>query len=104
MGRATYVQIEAFCFERRRRVAPLYHEAGLPLVAPIVSNPKLTESGWSNVFRFTNRDDATANAIAGYMTRCLQKNRAVVVETDTTYGRSMSSKSFARLSARTVPS
>jgi branched-chain amino acid transport system substrate-binding protein len=55
-------------------VAPLYHEAGLLLVAPIVSDPKLTESGWSNVFRFTNRDDATANAIAGYMTRRLQKN------------------------------
>jgi branched-chain amino acid transport system substrate-binding protein len=72
------------------RTAPLYHEAGLPLVAPIVSNPKLTESGWSNVFRFTNRDDATADAIAGYITRRLQKSRAVVVETDTTYGRSMS--------------
>src|SRR5215475_9109323 len=35
--------------------APIYAEADLPLIAPIVSNPKLTQSGWRNVFRFTNR-------------------------------------------------
>jgi branched-chain amino acid transport system substrate-binding protein len=32
---------------------PIYAQANLPVIAPIVSNPKLTDSGWSNVFRFT---------------------------------------------------
>jgi branched-chain amino acid transport system substrate-binding protein len=71
------------------RVAPLYCSAGLALIAPIVSNPALTESGWSTVFRFTNRDDATARAIADYMLQKLGKRRAVLVETDTVYGKSM---------------
>src|SRR2546423_358115 len=45
----------------------IYAEAELPVIAPIVSNPRLTESGWRNVFRFTNRDDATADAIARHL-------------------------------------
>jgi branched-chain amino acid transport system substrate-binding protein len=72
------------------RTAPLYSAAGLPVIAPIVSNPKLTDSGWRNVFRFTNRDDATARAIADYLVRVLQKSRAAVVTTKTVYGLSMS--------------
>jgi hypothetical protein len=60
------------------------------LVAPIVSNPTLTESGWDNVFRFTNRDDATAAAIANYLTTHFHKRNAVIVETDTVSGRSVS--------------
>jgi branched-chain amino acid transport system substrate-binding protein len=72
------------------KVAPLYAEGGLSLVLPIVSSPKLTNSGWDNVFRFTNRDDATADAIARYMIEKLEKRRAVVVTSNTVYGSSMS--------------
>ncbi|TPL97201.1 ABC transporter substrate-binding protein [Mesorhizobium sp. B2-3-11] len=75
-------------------VAPLYAAAGLPLIGPIVSNPALTHSGWSNVYRFTNSDDATGLAIAQYMVRQLGKKTVVVIQTDTVYGRSMS-KEFA---------
>lgn len=48
-------------------VAQTYCDASMPLVSPIVSNPKLTERGWSNVFRFTNRDDATAAVLANHL-------------------------------------
>jgi branched-chain amino acid transport system substrate-binding protein len=72
------------------RVASLYAEVELPLISPIVSNPRLTNSGWTNVFRFTNRDDATADAIAGYMVENLGKRCAVIVTTNTIYGASMS--------------
>jgi branched-chain amino acid transport system substrate-binding protein len=56
----------------------------------LVSNPKLTDSGWANVFRLTNRDDATADATARYMVEKLEKRRAVVVTSNTIYGVSMS--------------
>jgi branched-chain amino acid transport system substrate-binding protein len=75
--------------------APIYHRAELALISPIVSNPRLTESGWTNVFRFTNRDDCTAAAIAAQLVERFGKRRAVVVETRTTYGSSMS-EAFAR--------
>jgi branched-chain amino acid transport system substrate-binding protein len=75
--------------------APVYDGAGLTLVAPIVSNPKLTDSGWNNIFRFTNRDDATAKAIAVHVFDRLRKRHAVIIETRTTYGTSMS-REFAK--------
>lgn len=70
-------------------VAPLYEEAGLLHMTPIVSNPGLTAAGWRTAFRFTNSDDATARAIATHLTREYGKKRAVVVTTKTTYGNSM---------------
>lgn len=77
------------------KAAPIYHRAGVAMIAPIVSNSGLTDSGWTNVFRFTNRDGRTAAAIANQLVERLGKRRAVVVETRTTYGRSMSEQ-FAR--------
>jgi branched-chain amino acid transport system substrate-binding protein len=71
-------------------VAPIYQDAGLPMISPIVSNPKLTDSGWTRVFRFTNRDDETAAALATHLVRHIGKRRAAVVATRTIYGRSMS--------------
>jgi branched-chain amino acid transport system substrate-binding protein len=75
--------------------APVYAQAGLPMITPIVSNPALTERGWRGVFRLTNRDDATARAIAGYLRSRLGKRAAVVAQTPTTYGASMAEQFVA---------
>ena len=72
------------------RVAPLYAAAGMALVGPIVSNPALTHSGWGNIFRFTNSDDATGRAIACHLVHQLAKNTVVLIASDTVYGKSMS--------------
>jgi hypothetical protein len=50
---------------------------------------------WTNVFRFTNRDDITAAAIARYLRDERQKSWAIVVETETVYGSSMSAQFIA---------
>lgn len=75
--------------------APVYHIAGMPLIAPIVSNPRLTQSGWNTAFRFTNSDDATAEAIALHMIEQFGKRRVAVVETRTVNGASMAAE-FSR--------
>jgi branched-chain amino acid transport system substrate-binding protein len=85
--------------------ASVYHEAELPLVAPIVSNPRLTQQHHHNVFRFTNRDDATAEAMARYLVAERGKSRAVVAATRTTYGLSMAdefARAFLRAGGRVV--
>jgi len=71
--------------------ARIYEKAGLSLVAPIASNPSLTESGIKGIFRYTNRDDKTAKAIANYLFYQRGKRRAILVATDSPYGNSMSS-------------
>lgn len=79
--------------------APVYAAARLALIGPIVSNPRLTESDWDTVFRFTARDDDTASAIADHLVRALGKRRAVLIATATAYGRSMTGR-FADAFAR----
>lgn len=71
-------------------VAPIYEDAGLLHMTPIVSNPGLTAAGWRTAFRFTNSDDAAARAIATRLAREYGKKRAAVITTKTTYGNSMS--------------
>jgi len=75
--------------------APVYADAGLAMITPIVSNPALTQRGLRGVFRLTNRDDATARAIAGHLYSELGKRAAAVVETTTTYGSSMAEQFVA---------
>jgi branched-chain amino acid transport system substrate-binding protein len=69
--------------------ARIYEKAGLPLVAPIASNPRLTESGIKGIFRYTNRDDKTAKAISDYLYHKRGKRKATLIKTDSAYGNSM---------------
>jgi branched-chain amino acid transport system substrate-binding protein len=67
----------------------IYHDRGLAMITPIASNPAVTEGGFSNVFRFTNRDDRTGLGISKYLFERLNKRHAVVIENTTMYGKSM---------------
>ncbi len=77
-----------------------YLECGLAMITPIASNPKLTERRLPNVFRFTNRDDRTAQAIAGYLLDELGKRQAVIVQSDYVYGKSMAEQFSLAFSRR----
>ncbi len=48
------------------------------MITPIGSNPALTERSLPNVFRFTNRDDNTARAMATYLWERLGKRRTAI--------------------------
>lgn len=68
----------------------IYDNNHVTMITPIVSNPALTERHLANVFRFTNRDDETGLAIARYLRSEKDKQRALIIGTTTTYGKSMS--------------
>lgn len=67
----------------------VYHRCGVVMITPVASNVAVTERGLKNVFRYTNRDDETAHAIAEYLVGTTGKRHAVIFESDTAYGRSM---------------
>ena len=68
----------------------VYNACRLPMLTAMSSSPAVTDGGLDNVFRLTNRDDNKGPAIAGYLYRALGKRRTVVVDDQTTYGRSLS--------------
>jgi branched-chain amino acid transport system substrate-binding protein len=52
----------------------------------MASNPKVTESGFTTIFRLTNRDDRKGPGLAHYLMQKMGKTRALVVDDGTPYG------------------
>ena len=83
----------------------VYAACRLGMLTAMSSSPGVTDRGLDNVFRLTNRDDNKGPAIAAYLYRTLGKRRAVVVDDQTTYGRSLAdifAQAFARAGGEVV--
>ncbi|MBI5242916.1 MAG: branched-chain amino acid ABC transporter substrate-binding protein [Elusimicrobia bacterium] len=83
--------------------APVYAAAGLAMISPIATNPKLTrrqlEPGWPgprNVFRVTVTDDVQGNLAAEFAVRRLRLKRFFVVHDGTPYGQGLAEEFRAR--------
>jgi branched-chain amino acid transport system substrate-binding protein len=70
----------------------VYARAGLAMITPIASNPVVTDRHLPGIFRWTNRDDRTATAIAAYLRGARRKRRAIIIESETAYGASMAAQ------------
>jgi branched-chain amino acid transport system substrate-binding protein len=69
-------------------VMPLLRMGGLPVVAPVNTDPAMTRQGWTNYVRLLAPDDAQARAAARYLAE--QGARTVYVLDDgSPYGRAM---------------
>jgi branched-chain amino acid transport system substrate-binding protein len=75
----------------------VYHEAGIPMITPTSTSPRLTEQGYDNVFRACGRDDQQAVTAADFILTRLRARRIAVVHDRTDYGRGL-----AEALARTV--
>ena len=64
----------------------VYADCGLAVITPMASNPKVTESGFTTIFRLTNRDDRKGPGLAHYLMQKMGKTRALVVDDGTSYG------------------
>jgi branched-chain amino acid transport system substrate-binding protein len=64
----------------------VYADCGLAVITPMASNPKVTDSGFSTIFRLTNRDDRKGPGLARYLIQKMGKKRALVVDDGTPYG------------------
>lgn len=69
------------CSATTLAAAPLYAEVGMPELT-ISSNPKVTQSGSTNIFRIGGRDDAQAPDLAHYLDKTLAKESKVAVLDD----------------------
>jgi len=86
-------------------VSEVYLKCDLPMLTPIASNPELTDRRLPNVFRFTNRDDRTAQSISEYLYGNLGERRAVIVESRSAYGKSMAhwfAKAFVEVGGEVI--
>jgi branched-chain amino acid transport system substrate-binding protein len=80
-------------------VAPLYGEAGVPMITPASTDPRLTEQGSETVFRTCGRDDQQGTVAADFALRPLKARRLAVVHDRTPYGQVLA-EAFAQQAER----
>jgi branched-chain amino acid transport system substrate-binding protein len=64
----------------------VYNKAGIPQISHASTNPKLTDQGFTGVFRVCGRDDQQGKAAANFALQKLQVKKVAIIHDKTTYG------------------
>jgi branched-chain amino acid transport system substrate-binding protein len=80
----------------------IYEKAGIVMITPSSTNPRITERGLRNVFRTCGRDDQQARVAAEHAIRQLGKKRIAVLGDQTTYGQGLAEQFRKDLNAAGV--
>ena len=67
----------------------IYNRAGIPMISPGSTNPKLTDNGYKGVFRVCGRDDQQGRVGAEFAKNQLKLKRVAVIHDKTTYGQGL---------------
>ena len=94
IGPATSGEIKA--------VAPVFEEAGLPVVTPSATNPDLARRGWRTFHRMVVNDDVQSAEVARYITGALGLIQVAIVHDNSEYGKGLADRTKAALEARGV--
>lgn len=79
----------------------IYNQAGIPMITGAATNPKLTEQGFTNVFRVVGRDDQQGPAVANYLLGSKPKTVAIIDDA-TAYGEGLANEVEKSLKAAGV--
>ena len=80
----------------------LYEEAGIIMIAPTATNPKLTEQGFRHVFRVVNRDSEQARLAGDYLAEQWADARIAILHDGTVYGQDLAEETRRQLNRHGV--
>ncbi|WP_184046019.1 branched-chain amino acid ABC transporter substrate-binding protein [Paraburkholderia sp. MM5384-R2] len=67
----------------------IYSDAGVPMITESATNPKLTQQGFTNVFRMVANDVRQGSVIGSYLVRDLGARKVAIVDDRTAYGQGL---------------
>ncbi len=82
--------------------APLYEAAGVIMISPSATNPKLTEEGRANVFRVVGRDDQQGIIAGNHLADRWGEKKIAILHDGQAYGRGLAEETKKTLNARGV--
>lgn len=77
----------------------VYNGAGVPMITPASTNPRLTDQGFWNVFRVCGRDDQQGKVAADLVGTQLKLKRVAILHDKTTYGQGLAEEFRKSLAA-----
>jgi branched-chain amino acid transport system substrate-binding protein len=80
----------------------LYQEAGIVMISPSSTNPKLTEQGFRNVFRVTKRDSEQARLAGDYLAERWGDAKIAILHDGTVYGQGLAEATKGQLNRHGV--
>jgi branched-chain amino acid transport system substrate-binding protein len=78
-----------YCSTDAIPASTIYHRAGIVMVTPAATNPKLTQQGFDDIFRTIGRDDEQGVFAAGVMVRKLHVTRVAIIHDNTVYAKGL---------------
>jgi len=67
----------------------IYENAGIPMITPSSTSPKLTQQGYKHVFRLIANDLQQGNAIGKFAVQTLHAKKIAVIDDRTAYGQGL---------------
>jgi len=91
-----------FCSGASIAASEVYGAAGVLMITPVSTNPKLTELGRPNVFRVVNRYDAEATMAGNYLADHWPDKKIAILHDNTTFGKGSAEETKKQLNRRGV--
>ncbi|MGF6695370.1 branched-chain amino acid transport system substrate-binding protein [Metapseudomonas resinovorans] len=91
-----------FCSSSTIPASEVYDEAGVIVITPGSTNPRVTERGLSGMFRMCGRDDQQGIVAGDYIVDQLKATKVAIIHDKDTYGQGLADATKAQLAKRGV--
>lgn len=91
-----------WCSSSSIPAAKIYEKAGILMITPASTNPKLTDEGGPNVFRQSGRDDKQGIVAGNYLAEKWGDKKIAFLHDGTTYGKDLADATRKQLNKRGV--
>ena len=82
--------------------SPIYEAAGVVMISPASTNPRVTDVGHENVFRVCGRDDKQGVIAGDYLADIYGKNKIAIIHDGQAYGLGLAEETKKQLNKRGV--
>ena len=90
------------CSSASLAASKIYEEAGIIMISPASTNPKVTDEGGSNVFRVIGRDDQQGTIAGDYLADKYAKSKIAIVHDGQAYGLGLATYTKQQLNKRGI--
>jgi branched-chain amino acid transport system substrate-binding protein len=88
------------CSHSSLMAAAVYEAAGVVMMTPSSSHPRLTEEGRGNIFRLSGRDDQQGRMAGNFLAERWPERRIAILHDGSTYGEGLAAQTRQRLRQR----